>query len=38
LLARADTALYNAKAAGRDRFEFFMPAEGARSDLITRQH
>ncbi|KQW57359.1 diguanylate cyclase domain-containing protein [Variovorax sp. Root411] len=38
LLARADTALYNAKAAGRDRFEFFMPAEGARIDLITRQH
>jgi diguanylate cyclase (GGDEF)-like protein/PAS domain S-box-containing protein len=38
LLARADVALYNAKAAGRNRFEFFMPMEEARSDSPTRQH
>ncbi|HEX7866704.1 MAG TPA: diguanylate cyclase [Variovorax sp.] len=37
LLARADVALYNAKAAGRDRFAFFMPADGAHSDSPTRQ-
>lgn len=38
LLARADAALYNAKAAGRDRFAFFMPVDGARSDAPTRQY
>ena len=36
LLARADVALYNAKAAGRDRFAFFMQSGGSRSDLPTR--
>jgi diguanylate cyclase (GGDEF)-like protein/PAS domain S-box-containing protein len=34
LLARADAALYNAKAAGRNRFEFFLPAGGPRDPLM----
>ncbi|RTQ36547.1 diguanylate cyclase [Variovorax gossypii] len=39
LLARADAALYNAKAAGRDRFAFFMPSgeSNSSSDSPTRQ-
>ncbi|WP_395316182.1 diguanylate cyclase domain-containing protein [Variovorax sp. UC74_104] len=37
LLARADVALYNAKAAGRDRFAFFMQSGGSHnSDSPTR--
>ncbi|HEX2942009.1 MAG TPA: diguanylate cyclase [Rhodopila sp.] len=31
-LARADTALYQAKQAGRDRIEYFLAAEGGDSD------
>jgi diguanylate cyclase (GGDEF)-like protein/PAS domain S-box-containing protein len=34
LLARADAALYNAKAAGRDRFEFFLPPGSSRDPLM----
>jgi diguanylate cyclase (GGDEF)-like protein/PAS domain S-box-containing protein len=34
LLARADAALYNAKAAGRNRFEFFLPPGGPRDPLM----
>ncbi|BEP42448.1 hypothetical protein GmRootV15_30370 [Variovorax sp. V15] len=36
LLARADVALYNAKAAGRDRFAFFMQSGGSHSGSPTR--
>lgn len=34
LLARADAALYNAKAAGRNRFEFFLSAGVPRDPLM----
>ncbi len=34
LLARADAALYNAKAAGRNRFEFFMSAGVPKDPLL----
>ncbi|WP_249938047.1 diguanylate cyclase [Variovorax sp. 3P27G3] len=37
LLARADVALYNAKAAGRDRFAFFMPTVESSSDSSPRR-
>jgi GGDEF domain-containing protein len=40
LLARADAALYNAKAAGRNRFEFFAAAgrPAALPDPSTEKH
>jgi diguanylate cyclase (GGDEF)-like protein/PAS domain S-box-containing protein len=35
LLARADAALYNAKAAGRNRFKFFAAAMGSKLAVLT---
>ncbi|SFO53740.1 PAS domain S-box-containing protein/diguanylate cyclase (GGDEF) domain-containing protein [Variovorax sp. OK605] len=34
LLARADAALYNSKAAGRNRYEFFLPPGSPRDPLM----
>jgi len=34
VLARADAALYAAKAAGRNRYAFFAPGEGSQGKAV----